>query len=461
MHKIIILFTITILLFSCSNSSEQKSKQKITTAEQEPKQEVLLKGKTGTINTNKTSYTYYLPANYNDSVKYPVFIIFDPHASGDLPINLYKSYAEKYGYMLVASNDSKNGTDYQHINNIINSLLDDILNRLSIDTNRIYTMGFSGGARVASLMAFNKYLIKGCVLCGGGLMQNILSNHKVTILSFAGNTDFNLNELLELNKNIPDSFYHHLIIYDGKHQWPDSLTIEDAFYWTIFNEIRDGLRPLNKNLINEFYDKNIKLAKKTNKTNKLKAYYIYLKIYNFLKGLIKTDDIENELSKISKNSLYKKQVSEQKNILKTEQNKEQELMQNFVYKDTVWWNKKIKELAKDTLKNNNISQSNKRILAFLGLVSYMQTNTALRQNQILVAEKYDAIYKYVNPKNTEAYYLGALISAKQKNTGKVLKNLKQALLLGFDDLNRINNEPSFAYLSNNQQFIDLINNNYK
>ncbi len=460
--KLLTIPLITIaLFFSCSNSSEKITNKKNNKQVQKSEQNVLLKGETGTINTNVLSYTYYLPSYYDDSVKFPVFFIFDPHASGELPINLYKSYAEKYGYILVASNDSKNGTDYQKINNIINSLLDDVLKRLSVDKNRIYTMGFSGGARVASLMAFNKYLVRGCILCGGGLMQNIQANHKINILTFVGNSDFNLNELLELKKSIPDSFYNHLIIFDGKHQWPDSVTIEDAFYWTIFNEMRDKLRVLDKNIINEFYDKNIKLAQKYYNTDNLKTYYTYSKIYDFLNGLIKLNDIKNELSAISKTSKYKNQVSELKNILKNEQIREQNLMQNYDTKDTVWWKNKIHELAADTLQNNLKSHSNKRILAFLGLVSYMQVNNAIQQNQILIADKYDAIYKYVNPDNPEAFYLGALIAAKQNNTDKVLKNLSQAIAVGFDDFNRLNTNPAFGYLLNNQQFQNIINGSYK
>ena len=460
MKNIISIFTLIFLFFSCTNTKEHTTQQKADNTTKQVEQNVLVAGEIGKVNTNKTSYTYYLPKNYNNKNKFPIFIIFDPHASGELPIKLYKSYADKFGYILVASNDSNNGTDYLRINNIINSLLDDVLSRLSIDKNRIYTMGFSGGARVASLMAFNKYLVKGCVLCGGGLMQNMQLNHKISILSFVGNTDFNLNELLELNKNIPDSINSHLIIYNGKHQWPDSITIEDAFYWTIFNEIRDKSRDLDKNIINQFYDKNIKLAQKFYNTDKLKTYYIYSKIYDFLKGLIKTTEIENELSKISKTNSYKKQISELKSILKNEQIREQELMQNFNAKDTIWWKNKILELSKDTLKNNLISQSNKRILAFLGLVAYMQTNTAIKQNQIFFADKFDKIYKYVNPKNTEAYYLGAIIAAKQNNNDKVLKNFKKAFKLGFNDFNRINSDPNFTYLLNNQKFQDLITGTY-
>ena len=460
MKQIILLFIITTFLSSCSDSKEHKTTQQTNQSVQKTEQNQLLKGKVSYVNTNAVSYTYYLPTNYNDSVKYPVFFIFDPHASGELPVNLYKSYAEKFGYILVASNDSKNGTNYQRINNIINSLLDDALKRFSIDQNRIYTMGFSGGARVASLMAFNKYLINGCVLCGGGLMQNLQANHNVNILSFVGNTDFNLNEMLELNKSIPDSFYHHLIIFDGKHQWPDSITIEDAFYWTTFNEIRQNLRPVKENIINDFYNKNIKSAQKYYNTDKLKTYYIYSKIYDFLNGLIKLNEIKTELSAISKNGIYKKQVSELKNVLKNEQIREQDLMRNFDTKDTIWWKNTITKLAKDTLNDNINSQSNKRILAFLGLISYMQVNTVLKQNQILIADKYDAIYKYVNPENPEAFYIGALIAAKQNNTDKVLKNLKQAFAKGFDDFNRLNNEQSFVYLLNNQQFQDIINGSY-
>ena len=457
--KLLIFIVAFSVFLSCSNNNSNPKKN--INPKKIVKTENIITGKVSYINTSNLAYTYYLPKNYIKTKTYPIFFIFDPHASGDIPINLYKSYAEKYDYILVASNDSKNGTNYQQINNILKLFTDDVFKRFSIDKNRIYSIGFSGGARVASTLAINNDLFKGCVLCGVGFSQNQQFSHKIDILSFAGKTDFNLNELLSLNKSIPKEYRHSLIIFDGKHQWPDSISFKDAFYWTIFNEMKDSLRSYDENLINEFLNYNKKLLKKKlSENNQIDAYNINLKIFEFLNGLTDVTYFKKEISRISKSASYINQTNKLTNILLNEQLVNQSLMQNFESKDTSWWKNKIIELSGDTLKNNLTSDSKKRILAFLGLFSYMQVNYALKQNQIIFAEKFDAIYKYVNPNNTEAFYLGALIAAKKHNIDNTIKNLKLAFKLGFDDFSRINNEPSFIFLSKNPAFLEILNGNY-
>src|SRR5580658_5440998 len=58
------------------------------------------------------TYALYLPAGYADSAKLPVIIFFDPHGEGALPLNLYHDLADKYHFVLMGSNSSKNLIDY-------------------------------------------------------------------------------------------------------------------------------------------------------------------------------------------------------------------------------------------------------------------------------------------------------------------------------------------------------------
>src|ERR1043165_9117236 len=55
------------------------------------------------------SYALYLPAAYTPARKYPVLYFFDPGARGAVPVERFKEAAEKYGYILVGSNNSRNG----------------------------------------------------------------------------------------------------------------------------------------------------------------------------------------------------------------------------------------------------------------------------------------------------------------------------------------------------------------
>lgn len=56
------------------------------------------------------SYSLYLPSKYNKDQKWPVVYAFDSHGKGLIPVELFKDEAEMYGYIVVGSNNSKNGT---------------------------------------------------------------------------------------------------------------------------------------------------------------------------------------------------------------------------------------------------------------------------------------------------------------------------------------------------------------
>ena len=54
------------------------------------------------------SYALYLPSAYSGDRRWPIIYCFDPGARGPVPVRLFRA-AEKYGYILVCSNNSHNG----------------------------------------------------------------------------------------------------------------------------------------------------------------------------------------------------------------------------------------------------------------------------------------------------------------------------------------------------------------
>src|SRR5947209_16943004 len=98
--------------------------------------------------------------------KWPIIFAFDPGARGLMPIEHFKDAAEKYGYIVVGSNNSKNGPNV-HLSAIINSFWEDTHNRFPIDDKRVYTSGFSGGARVACGVGYMyEGSVAGVIACG-------------------------------------------------------------------------------------------------------------------------------------------------------------------------------------------------------------------------------------------------------------------------------------------------------
>src|SRR5437868_794348 len=158
-YYLICAFSLAILV-SCSSNSHKENKV------QEPAAHVeMLAPKTdfsalaGKITDNiicdaqpQLSYCLYLPNSYSSQKSFPVIFIFDAHADGKLPVGKYSGLAEESGFVLVASNNSKNGIQYDSLVSMANIMMQDASSKISIDANRRYVMGFSGGARVAGVV---------------------------------------------------------------------------------------------------------------------------------------------------------------------------------------------------------------------------------------------------------------------------------------------------------------------
>src|SRR4030095_13564057 len=100
------------------------------------------------LNDPSQSYALYLPSNYTLDRKWPVLYAFDPGARGRVPVERFKEAAEKYGWIVLGSNNSRNGPMDVAVN-AWNAMQIDSHQRFAIDDERIYATGFSGGARVA------------------------------------------------------------------------------------------------------------------------------------------------------------------------------------------------------------------------------------------------------------------------------------------------------------------------
>ena len=93
-------------------------------------------------NNFKESYALYVPNNYTTTELSPIVFIFEPAARGKIGITPFIKAAEKYGYILICSNNSKNGPFEQNFE-ITNRLFEKVFADFAVNPKRIYTAGFS------------------------------------------------------------------------------------------------------------------------------------------------------------------------------------------------------------------------------------------------------------------------------------------------------------------------------
>src|SRR5258708_25497503 len=61
------------------------------------------------VSNPKQSYALYLPSAYSAARKWPILYVFDPFGRGQAAATVIQASAETFGYIIAASNNSKNG----------------------------------------------------------------------------------------------------------------------------------------------------------------------------------------------------------------------------------------------------------------------------------------------------------------------------------------------------------------
>ena len=113
------------------------------------------------------TYSLYLPSTYTPDRQWSVLMGFHPGARGRAIVEKYRAAAEAFGYIVAASNTSRNGP-WEVSAHAAKAMSGDVYRRFSVNPDRIYLTGFSGGARVAMQIALAGNRIAGVIASGAG-----------------------------------------------------------------------------------------------------------------------------------------------------------------------------------------------------------------------------------------------------------------------------------------------------
>jgi hypothetical protein len=186
------------------------------------------------------SYALYVPKQYTPSRPWPVIFAFDPGARGRVPVDRYQAAAERYGYIVAGSNNSRNGG--MEFPKVLAALTNDVASRLAVDPKRVYLAGMSGGARTGTRrrarIEANRRRHR--------VERRIPRYHVRKTLSFplfatAGTEDFNHLEMRKLDRALTSP--HRLAIFDGGHVWLSSELALQAIEWMELQAMKSGLKP--------------------------------------------------------------------------------------------------------------------------------------------------------------------------------------------------------------------------
>ncbi|MCP5052152.1 MAG: hypothetical protein GY940_33605 [bacterium] len=420
------------------------------------------------------SYVLYLPSTYSAERQWPILYCFEPAARGPLPVGLFKAAAEKYGYIIVSSNNSRNGP-WKPIARAANAMWKDTLKRFPINLNRIYATGLSGGSRVASHFQYIIHRpIAGVIGCGAGLSTTLKPEMLKNAAYFGtvGLEDFNFREMRKLDNAFDAAgVVHRVLVMDGGHRWPPEDICTGAIEWMELNGMKRGIRAKNVLLVTRLYKKALIAAQGLEESGKiLEPVLAYDGMRDLFDGLLDVTEARNKAAQLKNSKSYKAFLGGEKkrhkrevaalgafarttNLLKGNRlpKRPQKLIRNLklddirleAHKEGGGVNIYDRALARRLLYEMRVSMMPVAI-GYMGKKDYQRAALFFQ-----LAEELEA-------QHPTLFYNMACAYARIKNKKKALSALNRAVEKGYSNRDYMMKDEDLAYIRNEKAFKEII-----
>lgn len=451
--KIFLLSIVTILV-SCNNRQTQKAidkygnnvKSKEVVGNQTAKSDSLI------------NYSYYLPQSYNRKKALPVIVFLDPHANGSLPLKKYASLADKYGYIFIGSNNIRNGLSGNYTQSTFNALLTEISKRFNIDKNRIFTAGFSGGAKLAIIFAQQNPQIIGVAACGGSIPINTNKQPNFYYAGIVGNEDFNYLEVSQLFTVFDNAgFDYTSVVFNGGHEWPPVSSFEPAIIGFEIFLIKSNRKTKDTEWVDAVWQKmndSINILKENNDI--VKENICISQTSRWFYGLKNTKELKKRSYELMRSQEFYNRIKHRQSLIQKEVLLRSEFIKAIETKDIEWWKNEITRINKTSQNSDkDIAHVSKRLLNYLSMVSFMLTKSDLDENKLEPASKKLKIYELVDPENPDVYLMYARYYMLSDMNQEMINSFKKAQNLGFNDYDTYRKDPSWSKLFENEEVKEL------
>jgi hypothetical protein len=379
--------------------------------------------------------------------------------------------AEKFGYIVAASNNSRNGPMGQSTE-AANAMWQDTQQRFPIAEPRRYLAGMSGGARVATRIALS------CADCVAGVIANAagfpLGAEPTRDLKFAyyaavGNADFNYGEFVDLRPKLDAAGVRYRIrIFDGQHGWaPREIWIE-ALNWMDIQAMASGTMLRDPVRIRQTLDGGLAQARDfQSQNNWLAALREYQSLVRDFRNLADVSSAEASLVELSKDKAVKTAEKEEASALAQQAEmtaKPSSQMQaiaagnpdNLTLMDLKSDIADLKRRAADSRNTNDLkSLVVRRALGGLVVEAYESGEHSLEEKNYHIALLYFDLAAAGSSNPAWAHYQRARAYAMLADRKNTLAELKVSLAGGFHEPSALesqefqifNGQPEFQSLS--------------
>jgi predicted esterase len=193
------------------------------------------------------TYALYLPSAYAADKRWPILYVFDPRGRALVALDLFKGAAEERGWIVASSYDTRSDTNDAPNERALHGMWRDTRERFPVAPGRAYATGFSGGARLATVLAANSHeQVAGVILTGAGFAdtEKPPPGMRFAVFGTAGTTDFNYLEMRRLPALVaPMRTPVRVESFDGAHAWPPAALAREGVLWLELQAQKTGLLP--------------------------------------------------------------------------------------------------------------------------------------------------------------------------------------------------------------------------
>jgi len=431
------------------------------------------------------SYALYLPANYDPARKWPVLYAFDPGARGKLPVERYQEAAERFGWIVVGSNNSRNASWQSSIDSW-NAITHDTHQRFSIDDARLYVAGLSGGARTAVGIAVAcENCVTGVIASAAGFPPSVTPSASIhfAIFTTSGINDFNFPEVKTLEAQLTKlGIPNQMAVFDGGHEWlPVSVAVEAVGWMELFAMQSGKLQP-DTDKINAIWKARYDAAQALESSGKLyDAYLIYAAMGKTFKGLREINDVQAKANLLESKAEVREAIKDEQQQFKKQRDFDNQIG-GLIYADGRARSKEISQAATDNTANELLDprarlhqlfldlrkqakaetdSGNRRVARrvldgqYIGLIE--RATPLLREGkQLDEAARLFTLASEVNPDRSGTFYYLAWAYAAKGEKKKALQSIKTAIEKGFTDIAAIDSNQAFDSVRNDKQYEEII-----
>ncbi|MAP54176.1 hypothetical protein [Altibacter sp.] len=420
---------------------------------------------------SKETYALYIPTSYTEENPSSIIFIFDPVGRGRTGIHPFLKASETYGHILVCSNDSRNGP-YERNIAVVNRLFATIFQTFTIDEQRVYLSGFSGGARLATTIAVMTGKIAGVVSCGSGFSPNALQiptmTRKFSYVGIVGDRDMNFQELFRVGALFSKfGINNEILTFEGEHRWPSSEIVLRAFDWLELQDVLSNKFRMKDTVMLAALHRNYQAGLQfERKGAPLAAVNEYDRVLRMFRPYFNLDTVRLTIKRLRKEKAFKIAVSKNEKIKKEEEKIRErfemrffsELNNNATMTDTIWWVEEFQKIKKIYIKSPDpaFQKMGERIINAMNAVTYETGEEALRNLAVSKALYCHHLRVLLLPEQSYPYFQLARDYALQNNLDKTLKYLALAVAKGFTAKERVLSTAEFKKYHQDPKFQKLL-----